>query len=159
MNATSVLVLIMVLSFAADRVARAIMLTLRLIPAWTRRFPDPLNFTKDQELERARARRRLDIAYTLVVGAIATAAIYAFPDLHIIRMLTRADVPAAIDIAVTVIVVMGGSELLAKIVQLSGLGDAAMAPTAQAASGSGRSDPIEISGRLIVEQEQVTFRA
>jgi hypothetical protein len=146
MNATSTLVLILVLSFAADRVAKAIMFGLALLPKVGPYFHPP-EYLRDQEMKVHR-KTRLLIFYTVLVGAISAAAIYQFPELHIIRLLTDIETDW-IDPAVTTIVVMGGSDLLGRLVQISGLGEGA---TAAPPGGSSRNEPIEISGRLVLEQ-------
>lgn len=144
MNATSALVLILVLSFAADRVAKALLFILSLSPLFSRVFPEP-KLVADGE-KRVRAARRGLILYTLVVGTVAGAAVYFFPEIRVIEMLSGPQTHAFIDVVVTVIVVMGGSDLVGRIVQVSGLGEGT------AASGPvGRNEPIEISGRLTLE--------
>jgi hypothetical protein len=148
MNATSALVLILVLSFAADRLAKGLLFVLSLSPFVSRAFPDPKLVEAGEK--RVRAARRGLILYTVVVGSIAGAAIYFFPEIRIIEMLSGPQTHAFIDIVVTVIVVMGGSDLVGRIVQVSGLGEGPAAP-----GGAGRNDPIEISGRLTLENPVV----
>lgn len=144
MNATSALVLILVLSFAADRLAKAILFLLALLPMWSKRFPDP-RLIREQE-RKVHVKNRLVLVYTVLVASIAGIAIWMFPELRIIQMLSGPRIPELIDIIVTVIVVMGGSDLVGRIVQISGIGEGtATSPT------SSRNEPIEINGRLVLE--------
>jgi len=144
MNATSALVLILVLSFAADRLAKAVLFLLALVPMWSKRFPDP-RLVREQE-QKVKAKNRLVLVYTVLVASIAGTAIWIFPELRIIQMLSGPRIPELIDIIVTVIVVMGGSDLVGRIVQISGIGEGtATSP------GSSRNEPIEINGRLVLE--------
>lgn len=152
MNATSVLVLILVLSFAADRLAKGILFLVGFIPGWSKWFPDP-RLVRDQD-RRVRAKNRLLLVYTVLVASIAGTAILKFPELRIIQALSGPRTPEIIDIVVTVIVVMGGSDLVGRLVQISGIGEATAT-----FSTSSRSEPIEINGRLVLENpDQVDVR-
>lgn len=144
MNATSALVLILVLSFAADRLAKAILFLLALLPMWSKRFPDP-RLIRERERQ-VHVKNRLLLIYSVLVATIAGTAIWMFPELRIIEMLSGPRTHAAIDIVVTVIVVMGGSDLVGRLVQVSGIGE-----VTTTSSPSGRNEPIEINGRLVLE--------
>lgn len=144
MNATSALVLILVLSFAADRLAKGLLFLLGLLPFWARWFPEP-QLVKDPERQ-ARVRTRRVVLYTLVVGSIAGTAIWFFPEIRIIELLSGPRTHVFIDIVVTLVVVMGGSDLVGRIVQISGIGEGG-----GGAVGGGRNEPIEISGKLTLE--------
>jgi hypothetical protein len=144
MNATSVLVLILVLSFATDRLVKGLLFLLAQIPPWARRFPDPrLIADKQQQIVAA---DRTKLIYAVLVALIAGAAVIAYQDLRIIRMLSGPQVPRAIDVLVTVIVVMGGSDLVSRILQISGMGE-----IGAGTAGTGQNQPVEISGRLVLE--------
>lgn len=144
MNATSALVLILVLSFAADRLAKAILFVLALTPAWSKRFPDP-RLIRERERQ-VHVKNRLLLVYTVLVAAIAGTAIWMYPELRIIEMLSGPRTHDVIDIIVTVVVVMGGSDLVGRLVQVSGIGEVSTTSPA-----SGRNEPIEINGRLVLE--------
>jgi hypothetical protein len=149
MTTASVLAFIMVLAFAADRVAKSVMFCLAFVPAWHRRFPDPELI--ENKVVRQRMRNRYLLAYTVIVGAIAAAAVLTFPDLRILDKLTGETTDAVIDIVVTVLVLMGGSDLLGRIVQVSGIGD--MGAAAASGETSPRNKPVEVVGRLVLENE------
>lgn len=144
MNATSALVLILVLSFAADRLAKALLFVLALTPAWSKRFPDP-RLIRERERQ-VHVRNRLVLVYTALVAVVAGTAIWMYPELRIIEMLSGPRTHDLIDIIVTVIVVMGGSDLVGRLVQVSGIGE-----VSTTSSGSSRNEPIEINGRLVLE--------
>jgi len=144
MNATSALVLILVLSFAADRLAKGLLFVLGLLPFWARWFPDPDSIREPARRSRVRTRRL--VVYTLVVGSIAGTAIWFFPEIRIIELLSGPRTHAFIDIVVTLVVVMGGSDLVSRIVQVAGIGEGG-----GGSAGGGRHEPIEINGRLTLE--------
>ena len=154
MTTASVLVFIMILAFAADRVAKATKFCLDFIPAWHRRFPDP-EFIENKAARRRISNRHL-IAYTVIVGAIAGAAVWVFEDLRILEKLTGAPTDALVDIVVTVLVLMGGSDLLGRIVQVSGIGD--MGAAAASGEPSPRNKPVEIVGKIVLENEGPAWR-
>lgn len=99
-------------------------------------------------------KNRLLLVYTVLVATIAGTAIWMFPELRIIEMLAGPRTHELIDIIVTVIVVMGGSDLVGRLVQVSGIGEAITTSPA-----SSRNEPIEINGRLVLENpEQVDIQ-
>jgi hypothetical protein len=85
MNATTTLVLILILSFAAERLVRGVLFLLGLVPWWRKRFPDPLSFS--DSLSRAKAHQRIQIVSTMMIALVAGAAIWEFQDLHILQKL------------------------------------------------------------------------
>lgn len=151
MNVTSVLVLILILSFAAERVAQAIMFLLRVLPWWNRNFPDPL-FLEDRYRQR-RARNRLTLANTVLVAVIAAVPIWMFSELHLLDALTGQDTNRFIDMAVTLVVVIGGSDIVGRLLNVSGIGE--VSPVTGAGGAPGKNDPIEINGRLVLENDPV----
>lgn len=154
MNATSTLVLILVLSFAAERLVKGVLFLLGFAPWWRRRFPDPLSFP--DSLSRARAHQRMQIVSTIMIALVTGAAVWQFEDLHILRLLVGDGANRWIDMGVSLLVVMGGSEMIGKLVAISGLGEdlgGARAGMTSTAAGAPGSDPIEITGRLVLESD------
>jgi hypothetical protein len=149
MNATSALVMIMILAFAADRLAKGILFCLGFVPYWRRKFPNP-EFLSSKAAKEAMRNRHL-IAYTVTVGLIAGIAVAFFPEIRIIATLTGPEANRFIDMAVTGLVVMGGSDLVSRIVQISGIGDTGA--SAAAGESAQRNKPVEIVGRLVIEND------
>ncbi|MEY1557313.1 hypothetical protein AB3Y40_16900 [Yoonia sp. R2331] len=149
MNATSALVLIMILAFSADRLTKAIMFVLAFVPRWQRYFRDPEIISN--RVEKYKMRNRYLIAYTVIVGVIACSAVFWFDDLRILTRLSGNNVDASIDIVVTTLVVMGGSDLVSRLVQISGIGE--MGAAAASGDRSERNKPVEIVGRLVLEND------
>ncbi|MEO1016661.1 MAG: hypothetical protein AAFY56_03085 [Pseudomonadota bacterium] len=145
MNATSALVLILILSFAADRLVKALIFGLSYLPFWQRRFPDP-KLEPDRVLK-LRATNRQKLVYSILVAIVAGVGVWFYEQIRIIQMLAGPETPDFIDMVVTVIVVMGGSDLVSRLLQISGVGDIGTGP----AAAGGRNQPIEIQGRLVLE--------
>lgn len=150
----SALVLIMVLAFSADRLTKGLMFCLSFIPAWRKRLPNPELI--ENKVRRHQIQNLHLVVYTVIVGIVAGAAVLLFEDVRIISMLVGGEPEEVIDILVTLLVIMGGSDLLGRIVQISGIGDTGAA----AASGetSPRNKPVEIVGRLTLETDGATLR-
>lgn len=140
-NATSALVLILILSFAADRVARGVLMGLSLLPTWRARFPDPAGL--EDKAAKAEATRRRTIAYTVIVGGLAGLILWLYQD---IRLIGQRDI-AVVDIVVSAVVIMGGSDLISRIAGLSGINEAMPLRGPQSA-------PVEISGRIELENTE-----
>lgn len=141
MNAPSVLVLILVLSFAADRLAKALVFGARMIPEIRQRLPEPEGI--DLPLVRAAARRREALVYAVLVGVLAGLALLLYPEVRLVRMLAGPQAHPAVDIVVSLAVVMGGSDLVGRVVSVSGLGEGLAPPPSP-----GRDGPVEIVGRV-----------
>lgn len=144
-NATSALVLILILSFAADRVARGVLMGLSLLPTWRARFPDPAGL--EDKAAKAEATRRRTIAYTVIVGGLAGLILWLYQDIRLIGLLTGQRDIAVVDIVVSAVVIMGGSDLISRIAGLSGINEAMPLRGPQSA-------PVEISGRIELENTE-----
>lgn len=143
-NATGVLVLILILSFAADRIAKAIVIILAMVPAWVRIFPDPESF--EDKAQKAAATHKRSIAYAAIAGVMAALLLWLYPEIRILRLLTGDRGQAFIDVIVSAIVIMGGSDLIGRMLRLSGINEAM-----SAAGSPGRATPVEVVGKLELE--------
>lgn len=149
MNATSALVLIMILAFAVDRIGKAVLFALGQIPWWARRFPDPAGIA--DKAAAAKARRRGVIAYSALVGSMAAAAAWFFPETRLVSMLIIGDSHIVIDMIVTVTVLMGGSDLVGRVIQFAGMFDEDGEGGGGRAPRAGRDGPIEVVGRVTLD--------
>ncbi|MEP2031223.1 MAG: hypothetical protein ABJI96_21190 [Paracoccaceae bacterium] len=149
MNATSALVLIMILAFSTDRLAKAILFGLSYAPQWKRHLRDPELISN--KIEKYKMKRRYLIAYAVISGVIALLAVWWFPELRIIGIILRGDPSPFIDIAISTLVIMGGSDLVGRIVQISGIGD--IGPQSGAGRQTEADRPMEIHGRLVLEKD------
>lgn len=133
------IVLVLVVSFAIDRLVNTVLFALPFFKAWDRRFPDPR--TLDNLADRTRAENALKFAYVAFAIVLAVPILAYFGN---IRILQGLNVPAnpSLDILVTGLILVGGSDFVGRLLQLSG-----------AYGGeTSASQPIEITGRLVLEQ-------
>ena len=140
----STMVLIMVLSFALERIVKAILFLLSFVRAWARRFPDPLMIT--DPIRRAKAERKKTLAHFVFAGILALIFIATWGQIRLFIALGIKDPNALLDILVTTIALVGGSDLTSKIVPLLGKGD----------SVESSNQPITITGRLILDNSSST---
>lgn len=146
----SVLVLIVILAFAIDRVTRAILFLLSLAGWWARLVPDP-RLLQDR-VQVVAAERRQTLAYAVLLGVLAVLAVVTNDDVRILAALmgrAEEDRPSAIlDMVVTMIVLVGGSDLLSRVLQVAGTGGGG------GAAGTGAAQPVEVTGRITLESDR-----
>jgi len=153
--------IILVVSFLLDRIAEGLFFLLDFSPAWRRSYPDP-NLLSDRQ-QQASAQRKRKILYSLVVGLLGTVVVAWYLHIRLLGMTgmippdPAPDDPsksfflqphALLDILFTGLIFVAGADRLSEALKLLG------APGAQhASSKSGPSQPIEITGKLILEGE------
>ena len=143
-NATSVLILILILSFAADRIAKAIVALLSMTSGFQAWSPSPEGL--DDAADKAKALQKRMIVHAALVGAMAVAILWLYPQIRLLKMLTAQHGLGVIDLVVSAVVIMGGSELIGRLLSVSSVNDAMM-PVAGRANAS----PVEITGKLELE--------
>lgn len=135
----SVMVLILVLSFAIERVVKAVLFLSSLFNGpWTRWLADPL--TVEDPANRAKAEKRQSLAYYVLAGLIGLVVLAGFGNIRVIKALGY-DASMYVDWFITGIVLIGGSDFVGKLIQLSGLGGGT----------EPKNQPLEITGKLILE--------
>lgn len=142
-NGVNVMVLIVVLSFVLDRIVKAILFLLLFVRAWTKRFPDPLMIT--EPIRRAKAERKQTLAYFVFAGIVALM-VAIQGKISLLTVLGINDPKPLLDILVTTIMLVGGSDITNKIVPLLSKGD----------SVESSNQPIAITGRLILDNSNST---
>jgi hypothetical protein len=140
----STLVLILILSFAIDRVVKAVLFLLSFGGLWTKRFPDPLLL--EDPTERAKAEKQQKLIYYLFAGFLGLIVVAIYGNVRVFRALGYQAANVVLDAIVTGIILMAGSEVISKVLQISGMGGAS----------ESTSQPIEITGKLILENKGST---
>ncbi|MEE8623940.1 MAG: hypothetical protein ACE10H_10480 [Candidatus Binatia bacterium] len=136
----NVIVLVIVVSFAIDRIVTGILFSLSFLEAWNSRFRDPR--TVQDITQRVRAENIQKLSYFVFAAILAIIVLAFFGNIRILQALNAEDISPVLDIALTGFILVGGSDFLGKLLQMSGV----------YGGQESVSRPIEISGRLVLEQ-------
>lgn len=134
----SVMVLILVLSFAIERVVKALLFLLSFVGPWTQWVPDPL--TIEDPMSHAKAEKTQTLVYFTLAGILGLIVVAVYGDIRVIKALGY-ETNKILDAVATGIILMAGSDFIGKLLQISGIGGGAEPKT----------QPIEITGKLILE--------
>src|SRR5215468_2117356 len=136
-DGVSAIAVVLIASFAVDRIVTAILFLLAYNKRWDSRFPDPALQPEGELREKAARNRKL--AYFCIGAALAIPLIAGFGR---IRILAALGFPTNryLDIIVTGLILIGGSERVAEMLKLGVPGEA-----------KGEAKPITISGKLVLE--------
>ncbi len=137
-DGVSLLVLILLASFAVDRVVRAVLFLLGFLPVWRRLAPDP-----DDPTTTYQAAQRHRLVYALMSGGLAIGVLSWLGKVRVLTALGFTQVDPLIDTLFTGLLVMGGADRVESLMQKLGAGSAAGAPPAT---------PVEITGHLRIEE-------
>lgn len=137
LDGVSAIALIMIASFAIDRIVTAVLFLLSFIPG----FPDP-NAALGQE-QLAYSQKLYKLCYFSLAGVLGVLAMAAWAQ---IRILSALGVPAGemTDILITGIVLMGGADRIASVLKT---------PGASGVEKKAEAEPVRVTGTLIVEEE------
>jgi len=134
----SALAVILIASFAVDRITQGTLFTLSLIKPWSRAFPDPKTITDRSARIKAEKKRKV---WFFSLAAVFSALIIAyFGEVRIFRALGFPTDPI-LDSIITGLILVAGADRLSGVWQLGAFGTAE-APKQQ---------PIEVTGRLVLE--------
>lgn len=142
--------LVLVASFAIDRIVNVLLFALSYSRWWNHRFPEPAS-VKGSAAQMA-AEKKHKAAYFGLAAPIGIILLSYFGQ---VRVLNSLGVPAApiLDIFVTGLVLMGGADRIADIMKMAGVGGG---------TGSGEKTqsphPIEIKGTLTLPQPDGSAR-
>jgi|RhiMetdeSRZDD1v2_1073273.scaffolds.fasta_scaffold237490_4 hypothetical protein len=138
----SAIALVLVVSFAIDRLVRGLLFLLSYSSAWARRFPDPAFNNGAISVEAERNRR---LIYFVLAGSLGMIALGWFGQVRILSALGFTNVNRWLDILVTGLILAGGAERTEQVLKSVG----ASGPSTEATSR----EPIEIRGKLTIEGE------
>jgi len=133
--------LVLVASFAIDRVVNGVLFLVSYSEFWRRKFPDPALVDADR---RVAAQKKQKLIYFVFAGLLGTVLLAYFGQ---VRVLSSLGVPANpyLDVFITGLILMGGADRVAELLKATGAGGAG-------AERSPSSGPIEIKGTLTLEQ-------
>ena len=143
MNGLTAVTMILILSFAIDRLVTASLFLLSFNKTWTRRFPDPALL--DDAALRARAEKRRKLIYFSFAGCLGILVLAYFGNVRLLQTSGFKEANPFIDIVVTGLILMAGADRIAQIQpKMSGAAPVAEKPAQR---------PIEITGKLTIEKE------
>jgi hypothetical protein len=142
LDGISAIALVLVVSFAIDRLVRGLFFLLSYWKRWASAFPDP---ELDDVPRSARVERNRTLVYFLLAGTLGTIALGWFGNVRLLAALGFTAVNPVLDIIVTGVILMGGAERTEQVLKSMGAsGSHASAP---------QSTPLEIRGRLIIDEQ------
>lgn len=141
-DGVSAIALILIVSFAIDRLIRGLFFLLSYSRAWSNAFPDPeLNDVAPS----ARAERNRKLIYFSLAALLAMVALGWFGRVRILAALGFTAVNPVLDIIVTGLILMGGADRAGQLLQSVG------GPGAQGSKP--QPTPIEITGRVTIDEQ------
>jgi hypothetical protein len=136
-DGVSAIAVVLIASFAVDRIVTAILFLLAYNGRWKRRFPEP--DLQPEGAARGSAARNLKLAYFCIGAILAIPLIAGFGKIRI-RAALGFPTNRFLDIVVTGLVLIGGSDRVAELLKLGGSGE-----------GKSEAKPITITGKLVLE--------
>ncbi|HEY2988552.1 MAG TPA: hypothetical protein VGL11_12555 [Candidatus Binatia bacterium] len=139
-GAGNVLVLIFVVSFVIDRAVTGLLFMLSYDASWNRLarfFPDPR--VMEDTRSRVRAEGKQKLAYFAFSILFAIVVLVYFGEIRILKALGY---ETRLDFIVTAVALIAGADVLAKVLEMSGMGGKEAATPR----------PIEITGSLVIEE-------
>jgi hypothetical protein len=134
----SAIAIILIASFAIDRIVTGSLFLLSFVKYWTKYFPDPATLQPDARLA---AERMLKLAYFGLSGFLGIALLSGYGKLRIFSVSGFPDVPVWLDTVVTGLVLVGGADRMAALLNAGG-------PFGEHKTSH---QPIEISGKITLE--------
>ena len=135
----SAIAVVVIIAFAIERTVTALLFLLPFNHTWARYFPDPASIQDPGK--RIQAERRARLIYYSLASFLALIIAWV-GNVRLLHALGLTDSRVVLDIFVTVLVLVAGSDILAHVTKLSG------AP----GSGASSQQPIEITGKLVLEE-------
>ena len=143
-DGVTVIAMILIGSFAIERIVTTVFFLLSFSKSWRRSLPDPESVTDAQA--RAAAIRKRRLAYGLASALIVIIVLYAIPGLRVLKSLELGKPPEVepnkyLDAFITGLILMGGADQLARTLSSS----------AERGAQSAAQD-LKVTGRLTLDQ-------
>ena len=134
----SAMAVVLIASFAIDRIVTGLLFLLPFLKQWERVFPDPV--TVNDAVERVRAEKKQKLVYFILAGLLGIVVCW-FGKLRMFSALGFPDMPQVFDILASALILTAGSDRIAAILNLPGAVEGEKTVTR----------PIEITGKLVLE--------
>jgi hypothetical protein len=139
-DGVSVTAMMALAAFAVERVTTGILFLLSCWAPWRAEYPDPASLTDPEKS--ARAKRKSKLSYFVLAGALVLLVVMRSPEIRILHALDL-QASSPLDIALTCLVLIAGSDRIGDFLKGDGGGGAEKA-----------SKPVEIVGRVqLIEPE------
>ena len=142
-DGVSAIAVILIASFAIDRIVTGILFMLSFLKPWTRRFPDPKSIT--DFTERLAAEKKQKFIYFALAAILSIGVLAGYGGIRIFKVVAFPGINPVLDAIATGVVLVAGSDRIASLINM---GEAS--GTEGSASAS---QPIEITGKLTIEGE------
>ena len=145
LDGVTALALILIASFAIDRIVAGVLFLLSFSKAWSQRFPDPESV--QDEAGRAQAERKRKVIYFVLAGVLGIGVLGWLGNVRILSAVLHSKDPnlpsvdPILDTIITGLLLMGGADRLAQVLKMPG------APGAEKPEPK----PIQITGKLSIE--------
>ncbi len=133
--------MILIASFAIDRIVVGVLFLFGFLPGWKRAFPEPASFTDPGE--RAAAERKRKLIYFTFAGVLAGLFLAGYGHDRILKA-AGFSINPILDTILTGLILIGGADRMTELLKMIGVrnGEKPEAPAR----------PIEITGRVILEE-------
>jgi len=134
-DGVSAMALVLIASFAIDRIARGLLFALAFWPRWLARFPDA-----EDAATPADGKRRSHLAYLVIAAVLSTVVLAGYGGIRIFAALGFSDINPILDALITGLILVGGADRTEAILKRFAGGEGA------GASGG----PLQISGTIVL---------
>ncbi len=140
-DGVTAIAMMLIASFAIDRVVVGLLFLLSFLPSWQRVFPEPTLLA--DPAARARAERKRKLIYFVFAGVLAGLFLAGYGQDRILKA-AGFSINPTLDSILTGLILMGGADRMTELLKMIGVQNAEK-PAAPAR-------PIEITGRVILEE-------
>lgn len=140
-DGVSAIAVILILSFAINRIATGLLFLVSFVKPWARFLPDPVLQTN--EGLRMKAERRRKLVYFVLAGILAMGVFAGYGTVRILSVSGFPSINPILDVILTGLILVAGSDRIAELLKTPATAGVALA-TAEAPT----TRPIEITGTL-----------
>ena len=145
-DGVSAIAVIVIASFAVDRIVTGSLFLLSFVPFWTRVFPDPkLLAEKEDAVQRVKADKKQKFLYFTLAALLAIVVLAWFGGVRVFSVMGFPNINPVLDTIVTGLILIGGSDRVSAVMKMMGASGTAEKVEAR---------PIEITGRLVLDEDK-----
>ena len=140
-DGVTAIAMILIASFAIDRIVVGLLFLFSFVPGWRRLFPEPSPVMNPED--RSGAERKRKVVYFVFAGVLAGLFLVGYGQDRILKA-AGFSINPVLDTIVTGLILMGGADRMTELLKMIGVQNAEK-PEAPA-------QPIEIIGRVVLEE-------